>query len=290
MFRALARNALRIEGPEIDRLRSIARRHSMVVSMGFTEGTEASAGCLWNANILIGPDGAILNHHRKLVPTFYEKLIWANGDGWGLRVADTEIGRIGVLICGENTNPLARFALMAQGEQIHIATYPPVWPTRATQQGNYDLEQAIKIRGGGHSFEGKAFTIVASAVYDASARAALAELSDEGRRVLEETPRGVSLIFGPTGMPVSEMLCADEGILYADIDLSECVEPKQFHDVVGNYNRFDIFKLRIDRSRTVPATFEDQDAAVPRVEPQDHLPTDSQTTLGLDMRRSKIGT
>ena len=99
-----------------------ARRHEMVVSIGITEGTDASVGCLWNTNLLIGSDGTILNHHRKLVPTFFEKLVWANGDGRGLRVVATEIGRLGMLICGENTNPLARFALMAQGEQVHMSS------------------------------------------------------------------------------------------------------------------------------------------------------------------------
>lgn len=269
-FGALAANSLRIDGPEIGCLRAAARRHGIVVSMGFTEGTTASVGCIWNSNVLIGADGAILTHHRKLVPTFYEKLIWATGDGHGLRVADTPIGRIGALICGENTNPLARFALMAQGEQVHIASYPPVWPTRATQQGNYDLEQAIRIRSGAHSFEAKVFTIVASAVLDKSARAALAGLSSDAQRVLDETPRGVSLIVGPTGMPVSPAMDKDEGILYADIDLAECVEPKQFHDVVGYYNRFDIFKLRVNRSRTAPAAFEE------RLEERGQAPDDEQ--------------
>jgi len=162
LFRALASNALRIDGAEIARLCAAARKHRIVISMGFTEGTVASVGCLWNSNVLIDADGTLLTHHRKLVPTYYEKLIWANGDGYGLKVAQTRIGRVGALICGENTNPLARFALMAQGEQIHVASYPPVWPTRATQQGNYDLEQAIRIRAGAHSFEAKVFTVVAS--------------------------------------------------------------------------------------------------------------------------------
>ena len=287
LFRALAANALRIDGPEIERLRASARRHGIVVSMGFTEGTVASVGCLWNSNVLLGADGAVLTHHRKLVPTFYEKLIWANGDGHGLRVAATPIGRIGALICGENTNPLARFALMAQGEQVHIASYPPVWPTRAGQQGNYDLEQAIRIRAGAHSFEAKVFTIVASAVLDKSARAALAKLPADAQRVLDETPRGVSLIVGPTGLPVSPVMGKDEGILYADIDLAECVEPKQFHDVVGYYNRFDIFKLRIDRSRTTPATFEER-LEEPAAAPDDlRGQTDATTVLELDLKRAK---
>src|SRR6516164_3921479 len=93
-----------------------ARRAFRIVSIGFNEGTEASVGCIWNSNALIGDDGALLNHHRKLVPTYYEKLVWSNGDRAGLRVVETSIGRIGMLICGENTNPLARYTLMAQGE------------------------------------------------------------------------------------------------------------------------------------------------------------------------------
>lgn len=287
LFGRLVSNALRIDGAEIDRLRTAARRHGIVVSMGFTEGTPASVGCIWNSNVLIGASGEILAHHRKLVPTFYEKLVWANGDGHGLRVAATPIGRIGVLICGENTNPLARFALMAQGEQVHIASYPPLWPTRATRQGNYDLGQAIKIRAGAHSFEAKVFTIVASAVLDKTARAALAGLPPEAHRVLDETPRGVSLIVGPTGLPVSDSMCADEGILYADIDLAACVEPKQFHDVVGYYNRFDVFNLRIDRSRTPPATFTERLADSTAAPGDLHPQTDATPVLELDLKRAK---
>src|SRR5262249_5987431 len=92
LFKALAASAVAIDGPELARIRQTARRHGAFVSVGFTEGTKTSVGCLWNANVLIGADGAVLNHHRKLVPTYYEKLIWANGDGSGLRVCGTELG------------------------------------------------------------------------------------------------------------------------------------------------------------------------------------------------------
>ena len=92
-FFALAREAIRLDGPEIGRIRAAARRHGVHVSLGFTEGTDASVGCLWNSNVLIGPDGAVLNLHRKLVPTFFEKLIWANGDARGLRVEHRAGGR-----------------------------------------------------------------------------------------------------------------------------------------------------------------------------------------------------
>jgi aliphatic nitrilase len=203
----------------------------------------------------------VLNHHRKIVPTFYEKLIWAPGDGAGLTVSGTRIGRIGALICGENTNPLARYTLMAQGEQVHISSYPPVWPTRDPRTaGNYDLAGAIRIRAGAHSFEAKVFNIVASSFMDAPMRKALEALDPDIAAMLEGTPRGISVVTGPSGEPVSGTLQNEEGILYHDIDINDCVEPKQFHDVVGYYNRFDIFDLRVNRTRLRPITFCDDDA------------------------------
>jgi aliphatic nitrilase len=260
LFKKLAAAAVALDGPELACVRQTARRKGVFVSIGFTEGTKTSVGCLWNANVLIGADGTLLNHHRKLVPTWYEKLIWANGDARGLRVCDTELGRLGMLICGENTNPLARFALMAEGEQVHISSYPPVWPTRPPEAaGNYDLAQAIRIRAGAHAFEAKVFNLVASSCVDRTLRHAIeAALGREPLRILERSPGGISVVLDPTGTPLGEPLCRDEGILYADIDLAQGVELKQFHDVVGSYNRFDIFRLSVDRSPRPPATFSDE--------------------------------
>ncbi|MGO9172364.1 MAG: carbon-nitrogen hydrolase family protein [Rhodomicrobium sp.] len=255
-FHRLACEAVRLDSPEIAQICAAARRHGVLVSLGFTEGTEASVGCLWNSNILIGPDGSILNHHRKLVPTFYEKLVWANGDGRGLRVVNTKAGRIGMLICGENTNPLARFTLMAQGEQVHLSTYPPMGPTRpAKEPSGYNIRRGIEIRAASHAFEAKAFNVVASGAVDASMRDALAKLDAAALETFEATPRSVSMVVDPAGEVVSEVLCENEGIVYADIDVSRCVEPKQLHDVVGYYNRFDIFSLKVDRSPREPVEF-----------------------------------
>jgi aliphatic nitrilase len=260
LFQRLAASAVAIDGPELARVRQAARQYGVFVSIGFSEGTTASVGCLWNSNVLIGADGTLRNHHRKLVPTWYEKLVWANGDGSGLRVCGTELGRLGMLICGENTNPLARFALMAQGEQVHISSYPPVWPTRPPEgPGNYDLAQAIRIRAGAHAFEAKVFNLVASSCIDHTLRHAIeAALGGEAVRIVEQSPRGISVVLDPTGTPLGEALCRDEGILYAEIDLAQSVEPKQFHDVVGSYNRFDVFTLSVDRSARRPATFIDE--------------------------------
>jgi aliphatic nitrilase len=267
-FTRLAASSIRCPGPELERVAAVARRHGVIVSLGFNEGTADSVGCLWNSNVLIGEDGALLNHHRKLVPTFWEKLTWANGDGAGLRVCDTRLGRIGVLICGENTNPLARFALMAQGEQVHVSTYPPVWPTRDPQAGgNYDLASAIRIRAGAHSFEAKAFNIVVSGFLDRAMREELATLGPDAVRVLEQSPRAVSMLIGPGGEPVSEVRSDEEGLLYASIDTRACVEPKQFHDVVGYYNRFDVFDLTVDRTRLRPVTWRDAAGEGPTIPP-----------------------
>lgn len=256
-FRALAANAIRVPGPELARVAAAARACGVLVSLGFNEGTTASVGCIWNANVLIADDGAILNHHRKLVPTFFEKLVWASGDGAGLRVCETRLGRIGVLICGENTNPLARYTLMAQGEQVHVSTYPPVWPTKDPKTGgNYDLASAIRIRAGAHAFEAKAFNVVVAGFMDEAMRDAVAEGDPEVARILESSPRGVSMVLDPTGEVVAGPLSDREDLLYADIDLARCVEPKQYHDVVGSYNRFDVFTLTVNRAAQRPIAFE----------------------------------
>ncbi len=263
-FRALAMQSVRRDGEEVARLAAAAREYGVYVSVGISEGTDASVGCLWNSNLLIGPDGAILNHHRKLVPTFYEKLIWANGDARGLRVVPTDVGRVGMLICGENTNPLSRYALMAEGEQVHISTYPPIWPTRPpTDNGAYDLRRAIEIRAGAHAFEAKVFNIVSSAFADEKLISAVAKSDKHIREIIERSPKSVSMILDPTGSVMSETISGEEGIVYGEIDTSLSVEPKQFHDVVGYYNRFDIFDLKIDRTAREPARYLDTVAAPP---------------------------
>lgn len=255
-FRELATQSVRRDGEEIARLSAAAREYGVHVSVGISEGTDASVGCLWNSNLLIGPDGSILNHHRKLVPTFYEKLIWANGDARGLRVIQTDIGRVGALICGENTNPLSRYALMAEGEQVHISTYPPIWPTRpSTDNGGYDLRRAIEIRAGAHAFEAKVFNIVSSAFADETLISAVAKGDARIRETIEQSPKSVSMILDPTGSVISPVLSGEEGIIYAEIDTALSIEPKQFHDVVGYYNRFDIFDLKVDRSAREPARY-----------------------------------
>jgi nitrilase len=260
-FARMVANSILVDGPEMARICAAARRHGVFVSIGFSESTRVSVGCIWNSNVLIGDDGSILNHHRKLVPTFYEKMVWASGDGHGLRVSDTRIGKIGALICGENTNPLARFSLAAQGEQIHISCWPAIWPTRKPGTGsgrNFDNLAANRIRAGAHSFEAKAFGVLNAGFMDRAMLNDLLQGADaDAIEVLEKTPRAATQFLDPTGDTIGDTLHQQEGLAYATFDLNECVEPKQFHDIVGYYNRFDIFELNIDRRRLAPARFVD---------------------------------
>lgn len=262
-FKRFAAASIFADGPEIARIRQAAARAQVFVSLGFSERNPASVGGLWNSNLLIGDDGSVLVHHRKLVPTFFEKLAWNPGDGAGLVVADTRIGRIGGLICGENTNPLARFTLMAQGEQVHISSYPPAWPTRPPAEGgNYDNRAANRLRAAAHSFEAKCFGIVAAGCLDRTARLDLVAGDADAAAVLEQTPAAASFFVDPTGTPFGEER-TEEGLAYADLDLAKCVEPKRFHDVVAGYNRFDVFRLCVNRSRHEPVRFLPVNVALP---------------------------
>jgi predicted amidohydrolase len=123
LFQRMVQESIYADGEEMDAMREAARSNSVLVSIGFSEISRHSNGCLYNSNIFIGTEGDVLVHHRKLVPTFFEKLTWSSGDGHGLRVANTQFGRIGALICGENTNALARYSLIAQAEQVHIPSF-----------------------------------------------------------------------------------------------------------------------------------------------------------------------
>lgn len=261
-FRRFAASTISVPSPELERLVAVARKCGIYISIGFNEGSAASVGCIWNSNILIDPRGRVLNHHRKLVPTFWEKMCWANGDGAGLNVVDTDLGKIGTLICGENFNPLARFALIAQGEQVHISSYPPVWPAHDPSESNYDIAEGIKVRANAHALEGKVFNIVASSYMDDEMLEELSKNHEAARRILSQSPRAVSMIVSPTGSIVAGPIQSEEGILYGNIDTVDCVEPKQLHDLSGYYNRFDVFKLIVNRSENRPVIFEKTDSPV----------------------------
>ncbi|MCP3407362.1 carbon-nitrogen hydrolase family protein [Bradyrhizobium sp. CCGB01] len=247
-FEKLAKASVLVPGPEIDVVRKAARDTGCHVVLGVNERSPVSLGAIYNTLVFIGPDGALLGKHRKLVPTWAEKLTWTGGDGSSLRVYDTEIGRLGALACGENTNTLARFALLGQGELVHVASYIslPVAPP------DYDMAEAIKLRAIAHSFEGKIFTVVSCSTVSEEIIAAMETVVPDARARLQRKSSAFSGIIGPDGRVVGDSLIDDEGIVYADIDLERCIQPKQMHDIVGHYNRFDIFDLRVNRRPLTP--------------------------------------
>lgn len=163
---------------------------------------------------------------------------------------ETSAGRLGALACGENTNPLARFALLAQGEQVHVANYIalPVAPP------DYDMADAIKLRAAAHSFEGKVFTVVACSTISEE-MIDLFGHDEATRTMLRREHCALSGIFGPDGRLIGEPLIDTDGIVYADIDLAKSIQAKQMHDVIGHYNRFDVFSLTVDRTRRAGLSF-----------------------------------
>lgn len=249
-FERLYRSAILVPGPEVDALCSAARKANINVVIGVNERAGHSLGTIYNTVLTIGADGRLLGRHRKLVPTWAEKLTWAPGDASGLKVHQTDIGPLGALACGENTNTLARYALLAQGELVHVANYIslPVAPP------DYDMAEAIKVRAMAHSFEGKVFTVVSCSTVSEEIICAMEREKPGVRTLLERKNSAFSAIIGPDGRVVGAPLLDEEGIVYGEIDLGRCIQLKQMHDIVGHYNRFDIFELKVNTAPQRPIT------------------------------------
>ncbi|RWX00381.1 carbon-nitrogen hydrolase family protein [Flavobacterium cerinum] len=247
-------NSITVPGPEVATICQAAKDNNCHVVIGVNERGQ-SFGELYNTNLIIDNKGNLIGKHRKLVPTWAEKLTWTGGDGSSLKVYNTEIGPIGTLACGENTNTLARFTLLTQGELIHIANYIslPVAPP------DYNMAEAIKIRAAAHSFEGKLFTIVSCSTITKEIIDIMKEDVPNAEELLTRKNSAFSGIIGPNGAVIGEPLIDDEGIVYADIDLSKCIQPKQMHDILGHYNRFDIFDLRVNTAPRKNITFIDNE-------------------------------
>jgi aliphatic nitrilase len=252
-FERLCRSAVEIPGPEVSKIAEAAARHKVNVVVGVNERSRYGIATIYNTLVTISDEGRILGRHRKLVPTWAEKLTWAPGDGAGLYVHPTSIGPLGSLACGENTNTLARFSLLSQGELVHVASYIslPVAPP------DYDMAEAIRLRAAAHSFEGKVFTVVSCSTISEEIIEALGPVHVKAREMLMRRHSAFSGIVGPDGRVLGEPLIDREGIAYAEIDLGRCIQPRQMHDITGHYNRFDIFDLRVNRRPLVAARFID---------------------------------
>ena len=265
-YRLLLENSVSVPSPLTERLCEAARRNGVAVVMGINErDADFSRGTIYNSQLFISEEGCILGVHRKLWPTHAERLLWGQGDGSTLHVFDTPLGRLGGLICWEHWMPLARFAMHAKGEQVHVASWPEV----------PDIHQLASRH---YAFEGRCFVICVGSYLtldhvpaDFPCRDALVEAGDFGEGPGVICPGG-SGIIAPDSTWVAEPVAMKEAIVYGEIDLDRIAREQMALDSTGNYNRPDVFQLSVDvrprpavRWVTEPLAGEDAAAETPSV-------------------------
>jgi predicted amidohydrolase len=245
----LVRNSVEVGSGATDRLAAAARRHRVHVVMGCNErDTEFSRGTIYNSILTFSDAGELLGVHRKLWPTHAERLVWGLGDGSGLIVHDTPLGRVGGLVCWEHWMPLARFAMHALGEQVHCA----LWP---------DVVESHRLASRYYAFEGRCYVVCAGSYLAESDIPADFEAIDALPGLgAAETAAGVLLpggsgIIGPDGEWVAGPLQNERGIVYGEVDLDRIAEEQLAFDAAGHYNRPDVFEVRIDTRPRPQATF-----------------------------------
>ena len=240
IFALTYRNSVEVPGRETARLCKLAKELNLTLVIGVNEkvSTGKGNGSLYNSLLTISSGGVIANHHRKLVPTYTEKLVWAPGDGHGLNSVETDFGRIGGLICWEHWMPQTRQALHECGEHIHVAVWPWV----------HDVHQLASRH---YAFEGRCYVIAVGQILKAGSLPPGCKLKkdlagDPGLNLL----RGGSCVFGPDGIAILEpQLDLDKTLIVEIPDLEKTVRERMNLDVTGHYNRPDVFRLEIDKGR-----------------------------------------
>lgn len=243
-FSRYANDSVDLGGADGAAIRSVARRHGVTLVVGVSERVAAGPGrgTLFNALLIVAPDGTLLVHHRKLVPTYTERLVWGNGDAEGLRAAETPSGRVGGLVCWEHWMPLARQALHDDGEDIHAA----LWPT---------VQERHQIASRHYAFEGRCFVLAAGSLMRASSLPP--GLEPHPSRVAsgdELVLRGGSAIIAPDGTYLCGPVFDSPVTLVADLELGRVREEQMTLDVSegGHYSRPDCFTFGVRRPGRAP--------------------------------------
>ncbi|MGF1472132.1 MAG: carbon-nitrogen hydrolase family protein [Rubrobacteraceae bacterium] len=241
-LREFTYNSILIPGPETEKIGAVAREKGVYVVVGANEVEEIYDGALFNSLVFIGPTGEVLGKHRKLFPSNREKVFHARGDASGLRIYDTALGRLGGLICYEHLQPLLKYALISQGEQIHCAAWPG-WPEFPGGRTN---RHVIDTSSRAHALEGQCFVVAASLYVPASA----ADDADLGNA--SWTFFGGSGIVDPAGEYVAGPLYDEEGIVYGEIDLGLIPLRKAAIDTTGRDSMPQTINLTVDPARYSP--------------------------------------
>jgi nitrilase len=264
---ALFKNSVEIPGPEVDALCAAAKDASAYVVVGVCEKLPHTIGTMFNTQLYIGPEGMLLGKHQKLVPTVGERLVHAGGFGDSFGAFQSEFGPMSGLICGENSNPLAIFALTAEGTRIHVMSWPNHFPTSGDPMRN-----RVSVDAQAFAQMSKAFVICACGTVDDDMIATL-RVGPEGEKFLRNPDCcGGSVIVAPNSRIIAGPMGAEEGILYAECKLELGVLTKLRHDFAGHYNRPDVFQLHVNRNAprlyTVHETHEQPALRAPAVLPE----------------------